>query len=140
MGLEAKRTGKHTSAYEGFGLAGVGKACSLVHAGNYCASIGNIAKTFDWRVERQKHPPGVVDVQIQRNGAKHPSTIACCLVPEVLSSRLMLSKPGGDDRSKELSGAIQDGLRQSAGSRRPEVGRPGRYVVDVFEVRGDFSA
>jgi len=145
MALIVVGTGNWTRSYTG-GNTGAGAACSVVTAANYTGNIGTIGRTNGWRVDRQNPPVGMVNLQIQKNGAPNPSTIGCVLVPDALGPELgNLRAPGGPGdraraRSSELTRAIHNGLSQSVGSRRVNAAHREEMEIQVFRVQGAFSA
>ncbi len=147
MALEASGTNNWQKAYTG-NIAGAGGACKLVTSANYLGSIGTIANTADntWRVDRQSPPAGKTNLQIQKNGATNPSTIACVIVPNDLSAQCGLLNTVGplkeraNARHSELTRMIHSGLTQSVGSRRACLQHAGEMEIRVFEVKGTFSA
>ncbi len=147
MPLTAVGLGNWTRSYTG-GIDGVGAACSVVTAANYPGNIGTIGHSTGggWRVDRQNPPAGMVNLQIQRNGAPNPSTIGCVIVPIALSGQVgNPHMPAGPQqvrahaRFSELTRAIHNGLSQSVGSRRLNAAHRGEMQIQVFEVQGEFS-
>ena len=146
MAFTVTGTGDWKEAYIGPNT-GAGGACNLVTAANYSGSIGTIAQNQDWRVDRQSPPPGKINLQIQKNGASNPSSIACCIVTANLNPG-NLHAPGAPGvlakaRAAELTRAIHSGLTQSVGSRRAHPAAQAneiRMQVQAFEVTGSFSS
>lgn len=128
---------------------GAGAAMGLVSGSNYDGGIGTIAHTLthDWRMDRQNPPVGMVNLQIQRNGAQNPSSVACALVPDnLLVGALNHPDPTisgrAQNRDAELSRAIRNALTQSMQSRRLVPGLPAnqnQWEIQIFRVQGAFS-
>ena len=146
MPFQVQGNGNWQRAYTG-NIAGAGGACSLVDAGNYPGNIGTIAQNPTWRVDRQNPPAGQTNLQIQKNGVGNPSTIACCLVPNILAQQMgnvndpvMQRQLTARARFAELTRAIHTGLSRSVGSRRPSPRHRGQMEVQAFLVQGQFSS
>ena len=99
--------------------------------------------TAKWRVDRQKNlAGGRSNLQVQRNGADRPSTVACLLV----SNHYFFQVAGSDtsNREAELTRMLRHGLNLSLRSwiQTTEAGPLGKRgaVVKVFEVAGEFSS
>ncbi len=147
MALTAVATATWQKAYTG-AVAGAKATCSVGNGTNYPGSIGTIGNSADgqWRLDRQSPPQGKTNLQIQKNNAPNPSTVACVIVPDNLSTQVgALNAPGplqqrARARNSELTRMIHKGLSQSVDSRRAVSGQAGHMEVQVFEVQGTFSA
>lgn len=91
--------------------------------------------SLGWRVDRQNPPSGYVNIQVQKNGADNPSTVACVLVPTRLLDGL-----GKGGRAHELSWAFRGGMLRSLNSHRlGQVGHQPAYVITVHKVVGNYT-
>ena len=100
-------------------------------------------RTQRWRIDRQKNPAGgKSNLQVQRNGADSPSTVACLIVPNKYFFEL--DGPDSSNRDAELTRVIRQGLSASLASwvQTTEAGSWGKRaaVVKEFEIRGEFSS
>ncbi len=149
MPLQAAPTGVWLPAFQN--PNGCLNALSVPNAGNYIGGIGNIGHSPNglWRVDRQNPPVGMSNLQIQRNGAQNPSTAACVHVANAYTAligpiHVIPPNPWGAagspalSRYKELTRAIQNGLRLSAASHH--VNHHGNCVIQVYQVQGNFSS
>jgi hypothetical protein len=100
------------------------------------------ASTERWRIDRQKNPASKSNLQVQRNGADSPSTVACLIVPNKYFFEL--DGPDSSNRDAELTRVIRQGLSASLTSwaQTTESGPWGKRaaVVKEFEIRGEFSS
>ena len=100
-------------------------------------------RTQYWRIDRQKNPAGgKSNLQVQKNGADSPSTVACLIVPNKFFFEL--DGPDSSNRDAELTRVIRQGLSASLASwvQTREAGPSGKReaVVREFEVLGEFSS
>jgi hypothetical protein len=151
MALAAKENGHQGEAWTEPFREGATETIALLTArGAYghFGKGGELVSTAHWRVDRQKNiagsgdAPGKSNLQLQKNKAGRPSTMACLIVPDVYF--FGIDGPAADNRDAELTRIIRHGLNLSLASWKmtTEVGtqRNRGAVIKIFEVTGDFSS
>ncbi len=125
-----------------------------VNASNVWGNIGTFYDSDEFRADRQNPPPAAVNIQIQKNGAPNPSTIACVIIPTEFQggySEMNAPNPHNDPaidgardrghaRHRELSHHIHRALLQSMASITAPANRGGDHTILVYEIHGDYSA
>ena len=147
MALSAAPTGALANAWTGR-RDGATDSIALITARNAYGREGKTGtieqtQTLDWRVDRQKNVAGgLSNLQVQKNGADRPSTVACLIVSN--QYLFQLDGPDVSNREAELTRTLRHGLNLSLSSwiQATEAGPRGKRTafVKVFEVTGEFSS
>ena len=147
MALSVAPTGDFAQAWTGH-RDGATDSIAIITARNAYGREGRTGTidptaTRNWRVDRQKNlAGGGSNLQVQKNNADRPSTVACLIVSN--DYFFQLDGPDMLNRDAELTRVLRLGLNQSLASWTPttEAGRQGKReaVVKVFRIEGTFSS
>ena len=147
MALSVAPTGDLSDAWTG-PHDGATDSIALITARNAYGREGGLGtidqtRTPNWRIDRQKNlAGGRSNLQVQKNDANRPSTVACLIVSNHYF--FQLDGPDTSNREAELTRVLRHGLNLSLGSwiQTTEAGPWGKRaaVVKVFEVKGEYSS
>ena len=122
MSLTATPNGSHASAWTGSRLGATDTIAKLTAQGAFGREgrIGELVSTASWRIDRQKNIAGIADMpgksnlQLQKNNADRPSTLACLIVPDRYF--FDIAGPDAANREAELTRILRHGLNSSLAS------------------------
>lgn len=138
-------------------LQEIGKLLNTLDIANVAGDIGTIhppdhtkGKKTGYRVDLQSPSKTAYNVQVQDNSCGNPSTVACCMVPMELVTRMGAKGTNAnqnsavDARGSELLYGLHGALIRSARTIRPQVNdkgkpRPGLYELQVMTLEGSYS-
>jgi len=159
MNIKRKSTGNWSKAYKNFPTADEGRERAIQEISQLLntldvtkigPNIGTIhppnhrrSDTEGWRVDLQSPSVNEYNVQVQKNGAGNPSTIACVLVPKAMISGIGVKGTSAnmnaavDARASELRYAVHGALIRSVRTLRQD--GSGNYEIEQITLTGTYS-